>query len=1222
MLMENLLRSKEYWSLIEQGIVTAPVGATQEQLKAAEESKLQDLKAKNFLFQAIDGSILETILSRNTAKDIWDSMRQKYQGSTKVKRAQLQALRKEYESLKMKIGETIDEYFARTLSIANKMTTHGENLTQGNIVEKILRSLTSRFNYVACAIEEAHDVTLMTVDQLQSSLIVHEQRMKGQKDQEEQALKMTYGGRGGRGRGSANRGRGRGGRGGKFNKENVECFKCHKLGHFQSECPSWEEENANYAQFDESEEILLMAQETNEGESNNEIWFLDSGCSNHMIGNKDWLFDFDSSYKDSVKLGDDSKMPVMGKGNLKLQIEGYTQILTNVYYLPGLKNNLAPVIVPKCFKTTHSNENQLWHQRYGHLSYKGLGVLANKKMVLGLPCVKEPTDKCSNCMKGKQHREAIPKRSLWRASAKLELVHSDICGPITPESNGKKRYFITFINDLTRKTWVYFLNEKSEAFSVFQKFKVMIENATQHKIQSLRTDGGGEYTSTIFNEFCGSQGIRRQLTASYTPQQNGVSERKNRTILNMVRSMLDDKKVPKKFWPKAVNWSVHILNRCPTFAVKDMTPEEAWSGSKRYVSHFKVFGCIAYVHIPDNLRKKFDDKSYVCILLGISDESKAYKLYDPAKAKIVVSKDVKFDEASQWDWDNKKIADTKKESTGNLIDTEACPSSKLSDSDGVIDDHTSNTQEEDLQEEIVPDSEDSSDEVDENGLGKRVSRKPAYLEDYVTNETNEDEEIMQNLAVFTPCEDPTTYEEASKQVVWKKAMDSEIASIEANNTWELTALPKGAKRIGVKWIYKTKYNEQGKIEKHKARLVAKGYSQQHGIDYNEVFAPVARWDTIRTILAIATASDWYVFQLDVKSTFLHGELDEEVYVEQPLGYEKGNKDMVYRLKKSLYGLRQAPRAWYSKIETYFCHERFEKCPHEHTLFVKHSGKDKLIIVSLYVDDLIFTRNDQELFDKFKHSMKKIFAMTDLGRMRYFLGIEVLQIDNGIFICQQKYAFEILDRFGMRECNSVSNSLVPGCKLTKDETGKASDATSYKQMFMERPTEIHVAAVKRILRYLKGTTSYGLWYEKGNGIKLTGWSDSDYAGDLDDRKSTSGYVFIIGTKAVSWSSKKQPIVTLSTTEAEFIATANSASQGIWLSRILSQIDEKLKECITIYCDNSSSIKLSKNPVMHGRSKHIDVRFHFLRNLSKDGIIQLVQCSSFEQIAYILTKALVL
>ncbi|XP_045809810.1 uncharacterized mitochondrial protein AtMg00810-like [Trifolium pratense] len=320
-----------------------------------------------------------------------------------------------------------------------------------------------------------------------------------------------------------------------------------------------------------------------------------------------------------------------------------------------------------------------------------------------------------------------------------------------------------------------------------------------------------------------------------------------------------------------------------------------------------------------------------------------------------------------------------------------------------------------------------------------------------------------------------------------------------------------------------------------------------------------------------------------------------------------------------------------------------KCAHEHTLFVKKEAGNKVIIVSLYVDDLIFTGNDQELFEKFKTSMEKNFAMTDLGKMRFFLGVEVKQTKEGIFMFQQKYASEILKRFKMENCNSVCNPIVPGNKLKKDENGTSCDATNYKQMvgclmyllatrpdlafsvclvarFMERPTEIHVAAVKRILRYLKGTISYGLWYKKQEKDELIGWSDSDYAGDLDDRKSTSGYVFMIGSKAVSWSSKKQPIVTLSTTEAEFIAAANCACQAIWLSRLIAHISSDIKECITIFCDNSSSIKLSRNPVMHGRSKHIDVRFHFLRDLTKDGKIQLQHCSFFEQIGDIMTKAL--
>jgi hypothetical protein len=381
----------------------------------------------------------------------------------------------------------------------------------------------------------------------------------------------------------------------------------------------------------------------------------------------------------------------------------------------------------------------------------------------------------------------------------------------------------------------------------------------------------------------------------------------------------------------------------------------------------------------------------------------------------------------------------------------------------------------------------------------------------------------------------------------------------------------------------------------------------------------------------------------VKSAFLHGDLSEDIYIEQPLGYQQGSSGSVYKLKKALYGLRQAPRAWYSKIENYFCSEKFEKCPSEHTLFVKKGDSNDILIVSIYVDDLIYTSNNAVMMIEFKESMKKRFAMTDLGKMRYFLGIEVSQSNQGIFIHQMKYATELLSKFW--NCNSVCSPIVPGCKLIRNETGKATDTKSYKQMvgslmyllatrpdlafsvclvarFMERPTEMHVAAIKRIMRYLKGTSSMGILYKKSDSgnLNLIGWSDSDYAGDLDDRKSTSGYVFQLGNGVVSWSSKKQPIVTLSTTEAEFVAAASCACQGIWLRSMLSHLRVEQAGSTLIHCDNSSSIKLSKNPILHGRCKHIDVRFHFLRDLTKDGIIELVHCKSQDQIADIMTKPL--
>ena len=519
------------------------------------------------------------------------------------------------------------------------------------------------------------------------------------------------------------------------------------------------------------------------------------------------------------------------------------------------------------------------------------------------------------------------------------------------------------------------------------------------------------------------------------------------------------------------------------------------------------------------------------------------------------------------------------------------------------------------------------------------------MRDYETGQDLSDEESanMTHLALLSDG-DPTTFKEAVKSEKWRQAMDQEMQAIERNDTWELMALPSGGKTIGVKWVFKTKFNENGEVDKYKARLVAKGYCQQYGIDYAEVFAPVARLDTIRLVISLAAQKSWVIYQLDVKSAFLHGKINEEVFVDQPPGYEqKGHESKVYQLKKALYGLKQAPRAWYSRIEAYFIKEGFTKCPYEHTLFIKTAGGGKILIVCLYVDDLIFTGNDQLMFELLKKSMMIEFDMTDLGRMRYFLGIEVLQRTDDIFISQRKYAREVLERFNMNQCNSVHNPVVPGFKLTKDEEGVEVDSTFYKQMvgslmyltatrpdlmfivslisrYMERPTESHLLATKRALRYVKGIVSFGIFYKKGGSEDLIGYTDSDYVGDQDDRKSTSGYVFLMSSGAISWSSKKQPVVTLSTTEAEFIAAASSACQVMWLRRILKSLNQVQSSPTVVYCDNISAIKLSKNPVMHGRSKHIDIRFHFLRDLVRDGLVEIIQCSTQEQVADVLTKPL--
>jgi hypothetical protein len=371
-------------------------------------------------------------------------------------------------------------------------------------------------------------------------------------------------------------------------------------------------------------------------------------------------------------------------------------------------------------------------------------------------------------------------------------------------------------------------------------------------------------------------------------------------------------------------------------------------------------------------------------------------------------------------------------------------------------------------------------------------------------------------------------------------------------------------------------------------------------------------------------------------------LKEEVYVDQPEGFiKRGEEEKVYKLNKALYGLKQAPRTWFSRIDSYFQQEGFTKSKHDHTLFIKRR-EEKVIMVSIYVDDLIYTGNNEELCAIFKQSMMKEFEMTDLGKMRFFLGVEVSQNANGIHLCQKKYAREVLERFNMWNCNPVKNPIVPGTVLSR-EGGENVDSTMYKQLvgslmyltatrpdmmyvvclisrYMANPKEEHMQIAKRVLRYLRGTLDFGLFYRRRSASKLLAYTDSDYARDVDDRKSTSGYVFLLSEAAVCWSSKKQAIVTLSSTEAEYVAATSCACHCVWMIGVLEQIGYENCECIDIRCDNSSSIKLSKNPVMHRRTKHIDVRYHYLRDLSNQGVVKLVFCGTQEQIADIMTKPL--
>ncbi|KAJ0440582.1 putative RNA-directed DNA polymerase [Helianthus annuus] len=487
---------------------------------------------------------------------------------------------------------------------------------------------------------------------------------------------------------------------------------------------------------------------------------------------------------------------------------------------------------------------------------------------------------------------------------------------------------------------------------------------------------------------------------------------------------------------------------------------------------------------------------------------------------------------------------------------------------------------------------------------------------------------------------PRTAQEASETREWQEAMNTDMKALEENNTWEKCELPKGKKPVGCRWVFTIKYKVDGTIERYKARLVAKGYTQTYGIDYSETFSPVAKIDTIRVLLSVAANKDWPLHQFDVKNAFLHGDLKEEVYMEAPPGFSKEfKKNEVCRLKKTLYGLKQSPRAWFGKFTMAMKKYGYKQSNADHTLFFKRRGELVTCLI-IYVDDMIITGSDKEEIAQLRENLFKEFEMKDLGGLKYFLGIEVLRSQGRIFISQKKYILDLLVETGMVDCKPVDTPIIVNHNLKISEGAKPADKERYQRLvgkliylahtrpdiayavgvvsqFMHQPQKEHMEAVMRIVQYLKGTPGRGIVFKKGEHLNVEAFTDADWASNPNGRRSTSGFFTLLGGNLVTWRSKKQKVVSLSSAESEFRGIVKGITEILWLKKLMKEIGFPLKLPTQLFCDNMAAISISENPVQHDRTKHVEVDRHFIKEKIEDGTVKLPYVKSENQL--ILTKA---
>ncbi|GJW15733.1 retrovirus-related pol polyprotein from transposon TNT 1-94 [Tanacetum coccineum] len=873
--------------------------------------------------------------------------------------------------------------------------------------------------------------------------------------------------------------------------------------------------------------------------------------------------------------------------------------------LDGMLKTSPICLLSKELKT----KSWLWHRRLSHLNFGTLNKLAKDGLARGIPRLKFQKDHlCSACALGKSKKSSHQPKAEDTNQEKLYLLHMDLCGPMRVVSINGKRYILVIVDDYSRFPWVRFLRTKDEAPKAIIKCIKNIQVRLNAIVHNVRTDNGTEFVNQTLREFYENVGISHQTSVARSPQQNGIVERQNRTLIEAARTTLIFSKAPLFLWAEAINTSCYTQNRLLILHRYNKTPYELMQDKKPDLSFFHVFGALCYPTNDNDDLGKLDAKADIGIFVGYAPAKKAFRIYNNRTQKFIEKIHVTFDElttmaseqfSSGLELHSMTPATSSSGLVSNLIPQQPCIPPPRDDCDRLFQPM--------FDEYFTPLSIAISPVQEATALRAMVlADSPVSTsidQDAPSSSTPSTKKQEQSPNIS---QEPKNFKQAMTEPSWIDAIQEEMHEFERLQVWKLVPCLDKVLFIKLKWIYKVKTDEFGGVLKNKARLVAQGFRQEEGIDFEESFAPVARIEAIRIFVANAAHKNMTIYQMDVKTAFLNGELKEEVYVSQPEGFvDQDNPSHVYKLKKALYGLKQAPRAWYDMLSSFLISKHFSKGAVDPTLFIQKAGNN-LLLIQIYVDDIIFASTNTAMCNEFANQMTTKFKMSMMGQMSFFLGLQISQSPRGIFINQSKYASEIIKKFGMLTSNSVDTHMVEKSKLDEDLQGKPVDATLYRGMigsliyllssrsdliyavclcawYQAKPIEKHLNAVKRIFRYLKGTIKMGLCYSKDTGISLTAYADADHAGCQDTRRSTSRSAQFLGDKLLAY-------------------------YGFQFNKIL------------LYCDNKSAIALCCNNVQHSRAKHIDVRYHFIKEQVENGIVELYFVRTKYQLTDIFMKPL--